>query len=103
MTARHGLAGNFGVGKIGIHRRRAMIAPNRQIGHGGHVHVRFFWQAAIWRGFRRERGHGEKTVPFGTPGALFAAMSAFVLHGLPTTSTRTSLAAFFRNGICLVR
>ena len=31
---------------------------------------------------------------FGIPGALFVAMSALVLHGLPTTSTRTSLAAF---------
>jgi hypothetical protein len=31
---------------------------------------------------------------FGTPGALLAAMSELVLHGLPTTSTRTSLAAF---------
>ena len=30
----------------------------------------------------------------GTPGALFMAMSELVLHGLPTTSTRTSLAAF---------
>ncbi len=31
----------------------------------------------------------------GTSFALFIAMRQFVLHGFPTTSTRTSLAAFF--------
>ena len=31
----------------------------------------------------------------GTPSALFMAIHAFVLHGLPTTRIRTSSSAFF--------
>ena len=38
---------------------------------------------------------------FGTPGALFAAMSELVLHGLPTTSTRDVARGVLGDGIAL--
>ena len=37
----------------------------------------------------------------GTPGALLAAMSELVLHGLPTTSTRTSRGGVFGDSLAL--
>ncbi len=52
-----------------------------------------FWASCVLARFSSSAVMAKKRFA-GTPGALFMAMSELVLHGFPTTSTRTSLAAF---------
>ena len=86
------LAVDLRVREVGELRGR-VVAPDREVRDVAHRRRRPSSRAASWRGSRRD-GSSRTSGRRGRRVRCDRAIRQFVLHGLPTTSTRTSLAAW---------